>query len=288
VKHDGHEGRRCILCDIFTVENDVKPDKLMERLIAIKGDDLKQNIPVCEFCEQKKNDLRFCTNCRMNICSTCQRVHKKAPDTKHHHLDSYENGDSRKGIIDEVHYCSKHNDRAMECYCETCNQLVCSSCQIEHCKHSLKTTDLALQEIVNKMKDYMKNITTKLITSEKQLESIDKEIESIKKTYSKWKEESDRKLEILTNRMKAHKAEINDKVYEEQLQNIKRLEEIKHSVIGKVERFKVVLNLIQVTNTRTKNQSQLVELHSGLLEQGNQLTLEEIHVEQFQQIMPFF
>ncbi len=67
-----------------------------------------------------------------------------------------------------THYCCEHNDRELELYCETCNELICYKCIAKGSKHH--DHDYApLDEAFDK---YKGEITSSLEPMEKQLKTI--------------------------------------------------------------------------------------------------------------------
>jgi hypothetical protein len=198
----GKLGWNCQTCGMFSDENETKEDTLLEKLIAMaeKGN-AKQEEMICEFCDMEKTELSYCKDCRMVICSKCKYGHKKSPVSKNHDIVNIEHLTSIKGdVIDEVIFCTKHDSNMVETFCETCNELLCKLCINDHYRHVIQTAEKALNNKVTDMEDCMKNITTKLVTTSRQVEAIDEEILNLQETYAKWRIDSDRKLEMLINR----------------------------------------------------------------------------------------
>jgi hypothetical protein len=290
VETGGKVGWHCPTCGMFSDQNETKEDTLLEKLIAIeegKGN-VQQEALICEFCEKERPELLYCKDCRMVICGKCKCMHIKAPATKHHDIGNIsESTGVKEDVIDEVVFCSKHNKHIVETFCETCNDLLCKVCLKDHYQHSLKTIEQSLSRLVVDMNECMKNITTKLATTKKQIEAIDEEILNLHETYAKWRIDSDTKLDLLKYRLKATKALLDEQVNYEESKNVELLKEIKTKVQNQRERLKIVSLVANLTEVKTQQLSQMKELQSGLLKQAIELKQLEIHVENLQITTPY-
>jgi hypothetical protein len=274
VETDGKVGWNCPTCRMFTDQNETKQDILLEKLIAIEENkhSVKNENQICEFCEMEKTELNYCKDCRMVICSRCKHGHKKSPVSKNHNIVNIEHLTSIKGdVIDEVIFCSKHDSNMVETFCETCHELLCKVCLKDHYQHSLQTIEQSLSTLVIDMDECMKNFTTKLATTDKQVEAINEEILNVQETYAKWRIESDTKLKMLINRLKATKALLDEQVNDEESRNLQRLREIKTKIQNQGERFKIASTIAYLTKNKTQHLSQMKELQSGLLKHATEL-----------------
>jgi hypothetical protein len=287
---DSKSGWKCLKCGTFTEINVAKEDLLLKKLILLEEnkEKVKKQDPICEFCEGEKNGLLFCTECRMSICSKCKCYHEKAPALKQHSIVKiYNINETNETMINELHYCSKHDQQILETFCKTCDEVICKSCLKYHNEHSMQTCEASLSEKVIVMDDCSKNINAKLDAADMEIDGINKEIEKIRETYTKWRIESDSKFEMLINRLKATKAILEEHVNEEESRNIKRLMEMRSKIQNQAERFRAVSMRAVLVKTKTKQQSQLMELQSGLLELAKRLSMEEIQTENFQVTSPY-
>jgi predicted regulator of Ras-like GTPase activity (Roadblock/LC7/MglB family) len=286
VEKDRKVGWNCPTCGMFCKENETKEDTLLEKLIAMKEGktNVQNEDQICEFCDVEKTDLCYCKDCRMVICSRCKYGHKKIPATKHHSIG---NISKQEDVIDEVIYCSNHQSHIVETFCETCNEVLCKMCLENHIQHVLRTVEQTLSKLVVDMDECMKNITTKLETNNKQVTAIDEEILNLQETYAKWRIDSDTKLEMLINKLKATKALLDEQVNDEESRNLQTLREIKTKIENQGGRFKIVSTIASITKMKTQHLSHMKELQSGLLKQATELKRLEIHVENLQLTTPY-
>jgi chromosome segregation ATPase len=137
------------------------------------------------------------------------------------------------------------------------------------------------------MNGYTSNLKNKLEIAVTQVETIEEEIEKIREMYAKWRNESGMKLEILINRLRATKAAMDEEVNEEESMNLEKLKKIKTSIQNQLERWRIVTNLADATRARTRHQSQLMELKSGLYQQAEELSAQGIYVESYSLTTPY-
>ena len=70
----------------------------------------------------------YCTDCSEYFCNNCARAHRKSKATRHHKLlDGLEMPKKKFTTVQEK-FCSKHNGKLIEYFCEKHEQLCCSVC----------------------------------------------------------------------------------------------------------------------------------------------------------------
>ena len=75
----------------------------------------------------------YCTDCSEYFCNYCARAHRKSKISRHHKLlDRLEMPKKKLTTVQEK-FCSKHNGKLIEYFCENHEQLCCSVCvTLEH------------------------------------------------------------------------------------------------------------------------------------------------------------
>lgn len=143
----------------------------------------------CDNCEG--NPAAFhCTACVGHLCVKCKREHEKKKITKNHAVVPL-----KSNIEDMVYlqHCTKHTQKKLECFCDSCRMPVCTDCIINsHNGHSLKSlskdnkeiTDLSTKvkqtintDLVPKYKYLLDTITTKKQALTKSADEIEQEIQ---------------------------------------------------------------------------------------------------------------
>ena len=121
-------------------------------------------------------------------------------------------------------YCSLHEGKELELYCETCEELICLLCTIK--KHKDHQYDLASDAFEQQKAE----ITASLEPVEMQLETINKAIgqierqsKAVKANMEDVEDEIKKEIEKLHNILELRKAELLSKVNEEGQKKLKRL-----------------------------------------------------------------
>jgi hypothetical protein len=145
----------------------------------------------------------------MCICHECKQIHQRTPATKHHKIE--------QGFINELCYCSDHKRNKLESYCETCEEMICKECLEDHKEHNIQPTNKTLDDNHDKINKFIRSFNPNLALSEKQAQCIDNEIQNLRVLYTRWREYSNRRWEILLTRLKDTKALIDEHVDQEEL-----------------------------------------------------------------------
>ncbi|KAK3600658.1 hypothetical protein CHS0354_029523 [Potamilus streckersoni] len=97
---------------------------------------------LCENCdgETKPRATFYCEECELTICDECVLLHKKLIITKDHELASLKTLNNKRP--DKL-TCFQHESKVADCYCLTCEEFMCPSCDYEeHDQH--KTEPIAV------------------------------------------------------------------------------------------------------------------------------------------------
>ena len=147
---DGHfdasaKGFPCPCCRKLATTPDIakaRPEKWAElfpinSLLADVVDlySLKKGTRLCDPCKKNKSKSQvhsYCKNCRDALCENCSKTHRGLRSCKHHKVlttAQFEAAISSLKVEDE--FCSKHDGKTMEYYCQTHSKLCCPSCVSE-------------------------------------------------------------------------------------------------------------------------------------------------------------
>ncbi|KAK3599915.1 hypothetical protein CHS0354_022500 [Potamilus streckersoni] len=97
----------------------------------------------CENCdgETKPTATSYCKVCEQAICDECVLLHKKLKITKDHELSSLKTVNIKRP--DKL-TCFEHESKVADCYCLTCEEFVCPSCDYEeHDQHKTEPINVA-------------------------------------------------------------------------------------------------------------------------------------------------
>ena len=144
----------------------------------------------CEKCK-KSTATGFCRDCGKFICDKCTEMHQTWEEYNTHEIATIQNvqADAASFIPPKkkVLYCQKHEDKLLEIYCETCNELICSNCTIRlHQGHQYDVASDTFTKHKQEITDQLQPIKSHLATVNTALHSFDarsKEIQDQRETH---------------------------------------------------------------------------------------------------------
>ena len=92
----------------------------------------------CDKCKTPKPATSYCRDCGEFICAMCTTAHREWDVFAKHEVVAMEQFESKVKQLDALKkvtlYCSLHQGKELELYCETCEELICHNCTVG--KHS--------------------------------------------------------------------------------------------------------------------------------------------------------
>lgn len=86
-----------------------------------------QHFLECDNCEE--NPAQFlCKTCTGHLCEPCKSKHESKKITKNHEIVALT---SRNEEMLDLLVCPNHAKKKLECYCDRCEEPVCTDCIIE-------------------------------------------------------------------------------------------------------------------------------------------------------------
>ena len=143
--NDSSKGFPCPCCRKLAYSADMsktRPEKwaelfpvnsLLADLVDLNA--LKKGTKVCDPCQKNKtkSDVHtYCRNCRNALCERCAKTHRGLRSCKNHivlSVDQFEAAISSLKVDEE--FCTKHDGKVMEHFCQTHSKLCCSTCIAE-------------------------------------------------------------------------------------------------------------------------------------------------------------
>lgn len=99
---------------------------------------------MCDNCEEEPAEF-LCKTCPGHLCQNCKSEHEKKKITRNHEVVSLT---SNNDDISDPLYCTDHNNKKLECYCNPCEKPVCTECIVNaHNGHSVKLLSTVLNEM---------------------------------------------------------------------------------------------------------------------------------------------
>ena len=188
--HQGQLSLRCPNCrqstilpptttDVSCLQSAFHIHHLLEIQDALQK--LKQPNKVnCDRCKTPRLATSYCRDCGQFICHICSTVHNDWDTFAKHEIVAFEQLESKVKELDALKkvtlYCSLHQGKELEIYCETCEELICHNCTIsKHCRPEHKY-DL----VTDTFEEHKTDITTSLHPVDRQLDAYGKAKEHVR------------------------------------------------------------------------------------------------------------
>ena len=190
-------------------------------LETITIQDKAKTSPACSRC--KHLAINHCASCEMFMCKNCSEWHNNWPIMKSHNVLSLEelsNPESEAKMRKKL-LCNKHEDKVLEMFCQTCNDLCCIYCMSSnHLKQ--KHSCVAVNEVAQKQKETLQSSYTtldeNLSEGKKALNSICEVMKSLEKNAKtakdQIKEQKEKILKIVAEKLDEKAKKMNEEVDE--------------------------------------------------------------------------
>ena len=279
--------RRATLLPSATTVADLQSAFHIHHLFEIQDAFEKVKAPQKVLCGMCKKDARtatsYCRDCGEFICATCADVHTQWDMFVEHEvvgLDEFEKKVKQLDALKKVAlYCSLHQGKELELYCESCEELICHNCTVK--KHKDHQYDL-VSDIFDEQKA---KITASLEPVEMQLKALKKAIRKIiansKAVNAKREEvetEISKKAEDLHNAIELGKAELLRELNEETQKIVKELATQKDELETVETQLTSCVAFVR-ESVRRGSEGEIMKMKKGVMRQIKEIT-ESIKPEQ--------
>ncbi|XP_022104610.1 E3 ubiquitin-protein ligase TRIM71-like [Acanthaster planci] len=238
----------------------------------------------CQACDEGNQAISRCMECDHFLCQECQRAHGRMTLMKSHRI--YTLAQLRSGKItyksklrEMIPKCREHPDQNVSVYCNTCLQVICTTCSVlNHPLHSVTALTDALEECqsivaelvakVQESKTELSSILRETCESHKALNAVfadtkrkikkkaDQEVAKIQKKISEIRQEEQTLLEE------------TQQIYKERLKLFETVQTYNRTEVTQVEhRLDEVKRLMDQASCY-----EILELQQKLLVNLNELT----------------
>ena len=231
----------------------------------------------CDKCTKlERTATSYCRDCGEFICAACTDIHAQWDTFTDHEVVALNEFEKKVKQLDTLKkvtlYCSLHQDKKLELYCESCEELICHNCIVK--KHKDHQYDL----ITDTFEQQKAEITASLEPVEMRLETINKAIGQIA-TESKAVEanrgaieaEINRKINELQDTLELRKAELICELNDKAQQSLKKLATQKDALETIQTQLVSCLAFVR-ESLRTVSQGEILQMKKGVLRQIKEIT----------------
>ncbi len=215
--------------NVLSVEELSNPEsqaRTRKKLYCVKHEHKTEVSAACSRCQDPA--VNHCATCEMFMCEKCSELHDFWPSNKIHKVISaqkVDNSESHEGNTKKKIHCTKHEDKVLEIYCETCKELCCIRCMFSiHTKQNHSCVEV--NEIAQKQKETLQSscaaLDEKLSEGKKALNNICEVMKSLEKNAKTVKdqiiEQKENILKVVGEELHERAKKMNeevDEVYDE-------------------------------------------------------------------------
>ncbi|XP_038053717.1 protein PML-like [Patiria miniata] len=260
---------------------------MQEKLLEGQGSEIK-----CQACDEENQAISRCMDCDHFLCQECQKAHGRMTLMMKSHkictLAQLQSGEIvyKSKLREKVPKCGKHPDQNLNVYCNSCEQVICTTCSVlDHAKHSLT----GLPEAVEKCKKRVTEMVQKSERRKAELSTTIKETSKSRKEldamFANTQKKISKKAQQEITKLQQEVAKIQKEITKIQKEEQKLLKETDTIYKDKTIAFEAVqaTNRKEVTQTEHKleevkqlmNQAscyEILELQQKLLHNLSELT----------------
>lgn len=187
----------------------------------------------CDNCEEKPAKF-LCKTCPGYLCEVCKIEHEKKKISQYHIIAFFTS--SNEDTINFL-YCSLHEKKILECYCNVCHKPVCTECILQsHNGHSMKLLSIFYKEMREDSLKKKKEIENTIIPHYNQLLTNESEK---KVSLSKRTEEIEKEIVHHTNYLVMEVKEISEQMIRnlktEEKKGLREIDHFIYSIQRKIE-----------------------------------------------------
>ncbi|XP_002738777.1 E3 ubiquitin-protein ligase TRIM71-like [Saccoglossus kowalevskii] len=259
----------------------LSPSTIINSVIdIIKEHEIQRCHGTCHGCEENSSTNR-CVDCAMDLCTTCTNAHRKMPVSQHHRIMNIEELKKAKlndkSIVFPAVYCTSHQDKLIELYCEKCQIPICHLClRSNHKGHTVIDLQGAADRFCKMASDHIQLLKAKQsevkqskISATKQSEESTKQHLHRKQQITKHSQETIEKLtKIIKQEENSHMTKLKtdyDKMNEEinrQIHQYETTEELLTSTITFINNLLQYSSAAQLMKTSKETTNQLETMMS--------------------------
>ena len=227
----------------------------------------------CGLCTKvARTATSYCRDCGEFICAHCVDTHANLVMFAKHEavaLDQFQTKVKRLDALKKVTlYCSLHEGKELELYCETCEELVCLLCTVK--KHREHQYDLVTDTFDRKKAEIVASlepVNVHLEATKKVIEEIDTQSKAVKANMAAVEADIDKEIDKLQGILEARRAELKANVKEVGQEKLKKLATQKEKMETVVQTQLVSCLSVVQESLRTGSKGEVMKMKKGVTRQ---------------------
>uniref|UniRef100_A0A8C9XDN0 E3 ubiquitin/ISG15 ligase TRIM25-like n=1 Tax=Sander lucioperca TaxID=283035 RepID=A0A8C9XDN0_SANLU len=210
----------------------------------------------CDFCTGRKLKAhKSCLVCLASYCDQHLQPHYDVAPLRKHKLV-----EPSKKLQENV--CSRH-DEVMKIFCRTDQQLICSLCLMdEHRGHDTVSAAAERTERQKELEGSRLNIQQRIQDREKDVWTLQQEVEAIDRSADKAVEDSDKIFTELVRLLEKRSSDVKQTVRSQQRSEVSRVRELQEKLEQEITELKRKDSELKKKLSHTEDHNQFLQKHS--------------------------
>ena len=167
----------------------------------------------CEKCKTPQQATSYCRDCGKFICTICTTVHSEWDAFTQHEVVPLEQLECEVKRLDTLNnvtfYCSLHEGKELDLYCQTCEELICLHCTVKkHKDHQYDLVGDVFERHVTEIMATSEPVEEQLDVVNKALAQLDKQSQELNDQGAANEAGIDQQINELIDALKAKKVEM--------------------------------------------------------------------------------
>ena len=231
----------------------------------------------CEKCKKSRTATKFCRDCGKFVCEKCVEMHSEWEEFSNHEVVSMEQIQSNvKQLVppkrEVTLYCSLHQGKELDLYCETCGELICLHCTVKkHKDHQYDLVGDTFERHKAEITAFLEPVESHLGVVTKALEQLDVRSLELDNLQATLEADIQRQIRNLQELLEARKAQLIDQL--QQLIQVK-----KKNLAAQKDEVEIVhiqlascLSFVR-ESLRTGSQGEVMKMKKAVVKQIKEMT----------------
>ena len=230
----------------------------------------------CDKCKTPRPATSYCRDCGEFICTMCVTIHTEWDMFAKHEVVALEQLESKMKQVNALKkvtlYCSLHEGKELELYCETCKELICHNCTVK--KHKDHQYDL----VSDTFDAHKAEITESIKPLESQLNAVSKSLDDINLQSKELNDHRDvnkanvqKQAQELHDLIEMRKVELFNQIDSQTEMKLKRLSTHKDEMEAIQTQLVSCLSFVK-ESLRTGSRSEVMKVKKTIIDRVKEIT----------------
>ena len=231
----------------------------------------------CGLClKEVRTATSYCRDCGEFICVTCVDIHTQWGTLAKHEvigLDQFKVKVKRLDALKKVTlYCSLHQGKELELYCESCEELICHNCTVKkHKDHQYDLVSDIFEEQKAKITASLEPVKIQLETLKRAVKKVIRKSEAVNANREEVEAELNKKTQELHDAIELGKAELLRELNEETQKMLKELSTQKDELETVETQLTSCVAFVR-ESVRRGSEGEIMKMKKGVMRQIKEIT----------------